>query len=115
VLTGVAGVRNGARELPQAVTGGQRLATALELGYGVASWAALAALWTRPTRARLLLYLWAALLAATAAAASVAWGGAGIAAALAAGAAVAVFCALILWLALWRPKDRPPDTNGETR
>jgi hypothetical protein len=110
-------VRDVVMEFPGAVTGGQKLATFLELGHGMAALAALAAMWLYPSRARPLFLLWGALVTATAAAASMFWGGAGIAAAAAGAVGAAALCLLIAWLALGRlrrPRGPEQTTRSET-
>jgi peptidoglycan/LPS O-acetylase OafA/YrhL len=99
VVLGFTGVRNAPGEFRQAATGGQRFAAATELGYGVLSWIALAALWKGSRWTRLLMIVWATLLTVCAAVAAVAWGGAGLGAAAVAGVSVAAVAALAVWLA----------------
>ncbi len=83
-----------ARQVPE----GLWFATVAELGYGVISWIALAALWKGSRWTRPLMIVWAGLLTVCAAVATVAWGGAGLGAAAVAGASVAAVGALTVWL-----------------
>lgn len=113
LFTGVAGVRNGFYEYREAVTGGQRFATASEIAYGAVSWVALAALLTKRRWARALLIAWAALVTITASVAAIAWGGASAAAAAAGGISVAAVCGLAVWLAdSWLARQTAPKGGG---
>jgi hypothetical protein len=79
------------------VTSGQRVATALQLGYGGFGLIAAIALLLGGPRTRLFLAPWALCLVATAGLAPVVWGGA----AWRAGALAAAVTALIAWGVVW--------------
>lgn len=103
LFTGVSGLRNGFHEYRDAVTNGQRFATATEVAYGIVSWIALVALLRKRPWARVPLVVWAALVTLTASVAAVTWGDAGLGGAAAGGISVAAVCGLAVWLAeTWR-------------
>ncbi len=82
---------------PSAANRGQRVAAALQLGYGGFGLVAAIALLLGGPRMRLFLAPWALCLVATAGLAPVVWGGAG----WWAGALAAALAALIAWGVVW--------------
>jgi hypothetical protein len=93
----VLGVQGAVHAWPSAATTGQRVATALQLGYSGFGLVAAGALLLGASRMRLLLAPWALCLVATAGLSPVVWGGAG----WGAGALAAAVTALIVWVVVW--------------
>jgi hypothetical protein len=93
----VLGVQGAMHAWPSAATTGQRVATALQLGYGGFGLVAAIALLAGGPRMRLFLAPWALCVVATAGLAPVVWGGAG----WWAGALAAALTALIAWGVVW--------------